>query len=123
MKALTIRQPWASLIIAGIKTVENRSWPAAHRGLLAVHAGLGTDPEALKAHRGLLPPGPLPRGVILGTVNVTGCVRDSPSPWAEPGCWHWILKNPQPLAEPVPRTGRLGLWTVPDTALQAAASR
>lgn len=39
MKALTIRQPWASLIAAGVKTIETRSWSTKHRGPLAIHAG------------------------------------------------------------------------------------
>lgn len=40
MKALSIRQPWADAIMAGWKTVENRTWDTAHRGTLAVHTGL-----------------------------------------------------------------------------------
>jgi len=39
MKALTIRQPWASLIAAGVKTIETRSWSTSYRGPLAIHAG------------------------------------------------------------------------------------
>lgn len=39
MKALTIRQPWASLIALGVKTIETRSWSTSYRGPLAIHAG------------------------------------------------------------------------------------
>lgn len=39
MKALTIRQPWASLIALGVKTIETRSWPTKYRGPIAIHAG------------------------------------------------------------------------------------
>ena len=39
MKALTIRQPWASLIASGVKTIETRSWRTSYRGPLAIHAG------------------------------------------------------------------------------------
>ena len=39
MKALTVRQPWASLIAAGVKTIETRSWSSEYRGPLAIHAG------------------------------------------------------------------------------------
>lgn len=39
MKALTVRQPWASLIAAGVKTIETRSWSTEYRGPLAIHAG------------------------------------------------------------------------------------
>lgn len=40
MKALTVRQPWASLIAAGVKTIETRSWSTRYRGPLAIHAGM-----------------------------------------------------------------------------------
>lgn len=39
MRALTIRQPWASLIAAGVKTIETRSWSTKYRGPIAIHAG------------------------------------------------------------------------------------
>ncbi len=38
-RALTVRQPWASLIALGIKTIETRSWRTSYRGDLAIHAG------------------------------------------------------------------------------------
>ena len=40
MKALTIQQPWASLITMGVKIIETRSWSSKYRGPLAIHAGL-----------------------------------------------------------------------------------
>lgn len=40
MYALTIKQPWASAIMAGLKRVENRTWRTDYRGPLAIHAGL-----------------------------------------------------------------------------------
>lgn len=43
MKALTISQPYASLIASGEKWVENRTWPTDYRGPLAIHAGKGTQ--------------------------------------------------------------------------------
>lgn len=49
---------------------------------------------------------------IIGHVDVVDVVQDSPSPWAEAGCFHWILRNPELLAEHIPgiRTTRTGLW-------------
>jgi hypothetical protein len=44
MKALTIRQPWASLIALGVKHIETRSWSTRYRGPLAIHAGVRYDP-------------------------------------------------------------------------------
>lgn len=39
MKAITLFQPWASLVVLGIKRIETRHWPTTHRGPLAMHAG------------------------------------------------------------------------------------
>ena len=39
MRALTVRQPWASLIACGAKTIETRSWKTSYRGSLLIHAG------------------------------------------------------------------------------------
>lgn len=38
MWALTLRQPWASLVAIGVKQVETRSWTTAYRGPLAIHS-------------------------------------------------------------------------------------
>ena len=43
MRALTILQPWASLIAVGAKQIETRSWATKYRGPLAIHAGKGTQ--------------------------------------------------------------------------------
>jgi hypothetical protein len=112
MRALTIRQPWAGLIMAGIKTVENRTWQTKHRGLLVVHAGR-IDRQPMAEHGHLLGTSPVVTGAIIGTVRVVGCVRDADSRWAIDGNWHWLLADPQPLAEPIACPGRLGLWQVP----------
>ena len=44
MKCLTVRQPFAALIVAGLKTIECRGWQPRFRGPLLIHAGLGTLP-------------------------------------------------------------------------------
>jgi hypothetical protein len=44
MKALSLHQPWASLIGLGVKTIETRSWSTKYRGPLAVHASLRRPP-------------------------------------------------------------------------------
>jgi hypothetical protein len=108
-RAVTIRQPWASLIIAGIKDVENRTWKTNFRGTLAVHAGSGTDRDAMNEHGHLT--GSYPAGAIIGTVELVACITDSPSAWAMQGHYHWILANPRPCA-PVQVAGALSLWPV-----------
>src|SRR5258708_38096209 len=73
MKALSIQQPWAWAILAGVKTVENRTWRTFHRGPLLIHAS--KKPWTGKADLlGHVPPGKLPIGVLLGTVEVLDCV-------------------------------------------------
>jgi hypothetical protein len=85
MKAITIHQPWATLIVAGEKRYETRSWQTAHRGLLAVHAArkftedmrtlIGMDPffQALARH-GITKPEQLPKGAVIGVAELTDCV-------------------------------------------------
>jgi hypothetical protein len=52
MKALTIKQPWATLIMTGAKDVENRLWHTNFRGRIAIHSSKKMDPqETLSAAR------------------------------------------------------------------------
>lgn len=111
MKALTVRQPWASLIVAGIKDVENRPRRLRYRGRLAIHAGLGVNKDALRKYRHLYDE-PLPAGAIIGSVEVVDCVENSKSKWALDGYFHWVLANPRELKRPRPMRGHLGLWDV-----------
>jgi hypothetical protein len=127
MKALTVKQPWASLILAGYKDVENRSRPTKHRGPLAIHvskraaAGNGFEllpsPEIFPWSHALLATSPkyAQFGMVIGTVDVVDCIQDSKSPWAMRDHWHWVLDNARPLDEPVPAKGRLGLWEWDDS--------
>ncbi|MGA8726948.1 MAG: ASCH domain-containing protein [Acidimicrobiales bacterium] len=110
-RVLTVRQPWASLIILGIKPVENRTWPTRHRGRLYIHAGLELDRQAMELHEHRFDGEPPPLGAIIGWVDLVDCVRDSTSRWADRGAWHWILSDPVALRQPVPARGQMGLWT------------
>lgn len=51
MRALSIQQPWAWLIVNGYKPVENRTWTHPHRGRTLIHAGLKMDAQAHSALR------------------------------------------------------------------------
>jgi hypothetical protein len=119
MKALSIRQPWAWLIVHGHKDVENRTWATNYRGPLLVHAGLTLDPDHARAaelaqEQGIaLPATPeLPRGAIVGRVRIVDCVDWHPSPWFQ-GPYAFVLEDAEPL-EPVPFRGMLGLFNGPD---------
>ena len=122
LKALSVRQPWAWAIVFGGKDVENRSWPTRYRGRLLVHAGSAFESAGLDriSALGVEPParGEFARGAIIGAVEVVACIRDSDSPWAVPGLWHWLLTDPHPLLPPIPCPGRLSLWTPPSEALK-----
>jgi len=120
IKALTVRPPWSSAVIYRGKDVENRTQPTKHRGLLAIHAGLRWDKDAVEPISNLAGAYYIgaPHGAIIGTVEVVGCHSGvdcawSCSVWALPDHHHWVLANPKPLSEPIPCKGALGLWNVP----------
>ncbi|MFI9163590.1 ASCH domain-containing protein [Kitasatospora aureofaciens] len=115
--ALTIRQPWLAAILAGDKTVENRSWPTKHRGPVVLHAAraLARDGQTDPHVRAVLarPGAPaLTTGALVATASITDCHRDTGCcrPWGLPGLWHWHLDDVQALPDPIPVAGRLGLW-------------
>lgn len=77
MKVLTIKQPWATLIMQGDKRFEFRSWQTKYRGELLIHAGKGIDKEAVKRLANYLPQ-ELPQGKILGKVTLVDCIKITP---------------------------------------------
>ena len=100
MKALSIRQPWAWLIVHGGKNIENRTWRTKFRGPVLIHAGKKIDLRAyseLKAQGVKLPPlEKLQTGGIIGKVEIVDCVDDSASPWFR-GPFGFVLANPKPV--------------------------
>ena len=74
MKVLTIKQPWATLIMQKDKRFEFRSWQTKYRGDLLIHAGKGIDKEAMKRLAKYIPED-LPAGKILGKVTLVDCVK------------------------------------------------
>ena len=125
MYALTICQPWAWAVMAGIKRFENRGWETIHRGTLAIHAGksqkyLGGI-EDLKSLGYGVEMDDLQFGGILGTVELIGCHdrknMQTEDPMAEgPFCLEVV--RPRRLLQPIPYRGRQGLFEVPDELLE-----
>jgi hypothetical protein len=80
--ALSVRQPWAELIMRGIKTIEVRSLPTHKRERVYVYASLGradaVDEERVQREHGL-DLDALPRGVLVGTVDIVDCQPVRPS--------------------------------------------
>lgn len=137
MRCITLRQPWAALVIYGGKDIENRAQNilGTYRGPLAIHAGQQPDLEAMAVFRDMqgVPAEAQAamdvRGAMLGTTTVRGVHPWMPmgcctSFWAQPRAWHLELdvNAVRPLPEPVPARGALGLWR-PDRALYAALGR
>lgn len=124
MKALSIRQPWAWLILHGGKDIENRTWTTKFRGRVLLHAAKGMTREEYEIANELaweinprivLPAfDELKRGGIIGSVEIVDCVTESGSPWFYDG-HGFVLRDPQPLPF-VPLKGRLGFFEV-DPAL------
>ena len=133
MKALTVHQPWASLLVTGAKRVETRRWATKHRGPLLIHAAKARPAYArtamaenfvidamLTLHH--LTPAGLPRGKIIGLVEVVDCVPaeallDTLSPEElalgnyTPGWYGWVTTQPYEYTEPVAARGQQRLWT------------
>ncbi len=122
MKAISVKQPWASLIVSGLKDVENRTWPTKFRGRILIHASKNPVPGKWNAlnsrqikkildHNISIADCKLPYSAIIGCVDIVDCVKDYPSVWAESGAWNWVLKNPVYFQFPIFNVnGKLSLW-------------
>lgn len=145
MKAITLTQPWATLVAIGAKRIETRSWGTNYRGLLAIHAAKRFPRNAKdlcfeREFSNALLGAKLPWGMIhtlddfhLGYVlavckltlvtEITGHETlwgegdqkwpvKSERPFGDytPGRFAWLLYDIQPLPDPIPARGALGLW-------------
>ena len=139
LKAISVWQPWASLLIHGIKTHETRSWQPpldllGHR--IAIHAAVTFKAFAAYRHLARLLPQLdaatvddaariLPFGAIIGTAclahslettsTLADCIPQSEKDlgdWSR-GRYAWRLTDPRPLHDPIPFRGQQRLWTVP----------
>lgn len=131
MKVLSVRQPYALLLVNGTKDVENRVRSTRHRGWLLIHASaqehnivqflwkrfhltsqdkliLSSIQEA--ESKNLF-------SAIIGMVKVSDCVTGHPSPWAEQGVFNWVVTDAVMFDNPIHGVkGRLGIWDY-DSAL------
>ena len=115
LPALSVRQPWAWLIVSGLKDVENRPRRTHYRGPLLIHAGLSLDSYTeenvawLNSKFGVRIPVKLDTGGIVGIVDVVDCVDSHKSRWFNKGNFGWVLANPRRLIF-WPCKGALGLF-------------
>jgi len=138
MKALTISQPYATLIANGEKFVENRRWQTSHRGPLVIHAGKGSQ------YLGSADLAKYPTGCIVAVAELVACKTlhrikriaqddqkrgpySSIGPYSaqqvashkhSEGPYCWVLCNVQKLDEPIPCSGRQSLWTPSDGIIE-----
>jgi activating signal cointegrator 1 len=164
MLALSLTQPWATLVTIGAKHIETRSWAPHQRCIgqrIAIHAAKGFPRKAKECcweelfTRVLWPDlfvsfarspemdaalqdriGKLPRGVVLCTAKLCGAWSTNNEELVDrlsiqerlfgsyaPDRWMWVLEDIQPLPEPIPARGALGLWKwdVPPEIMAAVA--
>jgi ASCH domain len=122
IRALTVRQPWASAIAHADKRIENRTWTTPHRGPVLIHSAAKPDQHATRYApmtaivRGLQ----LDLGAVIAVARIVDCHSDDGecAPWAMPGHFHWRLDRVAALPLPVPATGALQLWTPPEKVLE-----
>ena len=139
MRALSILQPWAWLIVRPditdpgaraqafaadqVKIVENRDWRTDYRGPILIHAGRKWSPEQrddLERCRELYPdiafPDEYERGGFVGAADIVDCVDSMDSRFFF-GEYGFVLANNRPIPKFIPYRGQLGIFHVPREAL------
>ena len=103
-RVISVRNPWAWRIVAGLQAVEERRWKPSWRGVLWIHASKDSD---LSPPAELWPPArQLASSAIIGHVTLADVE-------GRPGAWRWMLASPYQLAEPVTGVqGHPGLWLI-----------
>lgn len=134
-KVITLQQPYASAVMAGVKQIETRSWKTPYRGALVIHAGkawnddlkdkANSEPIASALRSKGLDPNALPLGMALGVVildtvmpieNVLPSLSDTEKALGHytDGNFAWCVSRPRLFREPLPGEGGLGLrdWSI-----------
>ena len=125
MKAISLLQPWAELVVCGAKQWETRSWSTKYRGTLLIHA----SQKFTKQQRELCLQEPfrsainlpLSFGVIIGMVDLRGVIQtdkiknelsETETSFGDysMGRFAWKLQEPHRFAVMMPAEGSLGLW-------------
>ena len=112
MRALSVRQPWAELILRGSKTIECRARPTFVRERVWIYAAEGRQRRDTLSTITVPDDSVLPRGVLVGSVELIGCRRLLPSD-AAAACqpidfegYAWLVVHPERLTLPLRPTGR-----------------
>ena len=121
MKAITLWQPWATLIAIGVKTYETRSWDTSYRGLLAIHAAKRRPDLFREALAPLQAAGwgfrKLPLGCVVCTVRLVDVLPTHLVPENErhfgdftSGRYAWKLEVLDVFSPPIAARGMQGIW-------------
>lgn len=124
MKALTIKQPWASLIIEGYKKHEFRSWKTSYRGKIYIHAGLSIEKDKVEKFECYNLD--YIKGAIIGEAELVDCIlvhekfnkelkAINPLVYGKSDhseTYAWELKNVIKYDQPIYLKGQLGLWNL-----------
>jgi len=137
MRAITIWQPYASLIVLGLKRFETRSWTTTYRGPLIIQAAKKWDCDRSADYGRVLEliaehgfpqstdedsPSNLAMretlGCVLGVVDLTDCqpmldggsVFENEVGFFGEGRFGWTCSNPVAFRKPIPVVGKQGLW-------------
>ena len=122
MKALSLKQPWATLIVTGIKPIENRKSSTSYRGLLLIHASKNWDKEGAQwicenfpSLKGLINWSNHVKGKIIGQVEMVDCVQKHSSRWFF-GPYGFIFEDPHEFwpEQAIPYKGQLWIFEVSD---------
>ncbi len=118
MKALSLKQPFAELIVSGRKTIEIRKWNTKFRGEFFIHASKNPDKKAMEKF-GF---GELPLGCLVGKAKIDNVkkyidenefIKDKGKHLADIsyGNYGFILKNAERIKE-IQCGGKLGFWDI-----------
>lgn len=121
MKALSLKQPFAELIVSGKKTVEIRKWNTTFRGEFLVHASKTPDKKAMEKHEYT----ELTTGAIVGKVRLVEvkqyenksdfeCDANKHFATSDYGKYAFVLDDPQRV-RPIKMKGMLGFWECEET--------
>jgi hypothetical protein len=110
MRIISIKQPWASLIVAGarnietgeitFKDIENRTWPTKYRGPLLIHASGRPDAisqDEIARRFGVQLGSDAPVGGVVGVADLIDCVPEHSSKWHVAGHYGFVLANARAL--------------------------
>ena len=113
MKAISIKQPWASLIAHGIKDIENRTWECPQKYIgqrVLIHAS-SSKPVFRYSFNQYDIIRKSSQSLIYNCMYDADCVQNHPSVWAEKGVWNWVLKDAVLFDKPIRDVkGRLSFW-------------